>query len=64
MGLGRFFSSKPSVNSRIMNNGPFLWIRFNCLKDAEPLLGDSLLFITKSPRVPGTHFTNFGGTKD
>ena len=24
--------------------GPFLWKRFNCLKAAEPLLGDNLRF--------------------
>ena len=34
---------------------PFLWMGFNCLKATEPLLGDSLLFTTKSPRCPGTH---------
>ena len=28
---------------------------FNCLKAAEPLLKDRLLFTTKSPGDPGTH---------
>ena len=31
-------------------------MEFNCLKDTEPLRGDSLLFTFKSPGVPGTHF--------
>ena len=31
-------------------------MRFNCLKGADPLQGDSLLFTTKSSGVPGTHF--------
>ena len=35
---------------------PFLWMGFNCLKATEPLRGDSLLFTTKSPGVPSTHF--------
>ena len=26
---------------------PFLWIGFNCLKAAEPIVGDSLLFTTR-----------------
>ena len=29
---------------------------FNCLKATEPGREDSLLFTTKSPGVPGTHF--------
>ena len=28
---------------------------FNCLKAAEPLRGDSLLFTHESPKKPGTH---------
>ena len=35
--------------------GHFLWMGFNCIKATEPLLGDSLLFTTKSPGGPGTH---------
>ena len=31
-----------------------LWMGFNCLKTTEPLWGDSLLFTTKLPGVPGT----------
>ena len=38
-------------------------MRFNCLKHAKPLEGDSLLFTTQSPGVPGTHLINFGGMK-
>ena len=33
--------------------GHFLWMGF---KATEPLQGDSLLFITKYPGVPGTYF--------
>ena len=33
---------------------PFLWMGFNCLKAAEPLLGENLLFIPKSAGVAGT----------
>ena len=29
----------------------------------EPLQGGSLLFTTKSPDIPGTHFTNIGRMK-
>ena len=29
----------------------------------EPLQGGSLLFITKFPEIPGTHFTNLRGMK-
>ena len=31
---------------------------FNCLKTTEPMQGDNLLFTTKSPAIPGTHFIN------
>ena len=37
---------------------PFLWMRFNYLKATEPLRGGSLLFTTKFPEIPGTHFIN------
>ena len=30
----------------------------------EPLRGGSLLFTTKSPEIPGTHFIDLGGMKD
>ena len=43
--------------------GPFLRIGFNCLKAREPLRGDSLLFTTKSPEDPSTHFINLGRMK-
>ena len=36
---------------------------FNCLKATEPLWGDSLLFTTKSPGVPGTHLIDLGMMK-
>ena len=42
---------------------PFLWMGFNCLKAAEPLLGESLLFTTKSPKVPDTHLIHSGRMK-
>ena len=29
----------------------------------EPLRGDSLLFTTKFPEIPGTHFTDHGRMK-
>ena len=29
----------------------------------EPLRGDSLLFTTKFPEIPGTHFTDLGRMK-
>ena len=32
----------------------FLWMGFNWLKAIEPLRGDSLLFTTKFPEIPGT----------
>ena len=35
--------------------GPFLWMGFNCPEATEPPRGGSLLFITKSQRIPGTH---------
>ena len=34
--------------------GSFYWFKSNCLKATQPLLGDSLLFTTKSPGVPDT----------
>ena len=36
---------------------------FKCLKAAKPLWGDSLLFTSQSPGVPGIHLINFGGMK-
>ena len=38
-------------------------VRFNCVKTTEPLRGDSLLFITQSPEVPGIHLINFDRIK-
>ena len=37
---------------------------FNCLKVAEPLLGDSLFFTTKSPEIPGTNLIDLRSMKD
>ena len=36
---------------------------FNCLKATEPLRGGSLLFTTKLPDIPGTHFIDLGRMK-
>ena len=36
---------------------------FNCLKATEPLRGDSLIFTTQPPGVPGTHLINFNEMK-
>ena len=44
--------------------GAFLWMGINCLKTAEPLLGDNLLFTTKSPEVSGTHLMELWRMKD
>ena len=38
--------------------GHFLWMRFNRLKDKDPLSGDVWIFTFRSPGVPGTHFIN------
>ena len=43
--------------------GPFLWMGFNCLKATEPLRGESLLFTTKLPEIPGTHLNDLGRMK-
>ena len=45
-------------NKQKKRYGPFLWMGFNWLKATEPLQGDSLLFTTKSPEIPGTHLIN------
>ena len=42
---------------------PFLWMGFNCSKATELLRGSSLLFTTKFPEIPGTHFINLGRMK-
>ena len=44
--------------------GPYLWMGLNCLKATQPLQGDSLLFSTQSPRVPGTNLINYDGMKE
>ena len=40
-----------------------LCMGFNCLKAAEPLQGDSLLFTIKLPGVPGTQLVYLGRMK-
>ena len=39
--------------------GPFLWMG-SIASRLEPLGGGSLLFITKFPEIPGTHFIELG----
>ena len=41
---------------------PF-WMGFNRVKVTAPPQGDSLLFTTKSPGVPGTHLIDLGRIK-
>ena len=41
--------------TNIKNYVPVLWMGFNCLKATGPLQGDTLLFATRFPGVPGTH---------
>ena len=36
---------------------------FKCLKATEPIQGGSLLFTTKFPKIPGTHFIDLGRIK-
>ena len=43
--------------------GPFLWMGFKFLKATESLWGDSLLFTTQSPGIPGTRLINLSGMK-
>ena len=38
-------------------------MEFNCLKAADPLLGESLLFNTKSPEAFGTNIIDLGKMK-
>ena len=40
--------------------GPFLRIRFNCLKAIEQLRGYWLLFTTKFPEIPAPHLIDLG----
>ena len=48
------FSSDVPLKKKLF--GLFLWMRFCCLKAAEPLRGGSLLFTAKFPEIPGTYF--------
>ena len=63
-----YFKAKNSFAAEVTFNkkklyGPFLWVGFNCFKTTGPLRGGSLLFITKSPVIPGTHFIDLGRMK-
>ena len=42
---------------------PLFMDGFNCLKPAEALPGGGLLFTTKFPEIPGTHFFDLGRMK-
>ena len=42
--------------------GPF-YGRGSTASRLEPFRGGSLLFTTKFPDIPGTHFTDLGGIK-
>ena len=42
--------------------GPVLWIGSTASR-LEPIWGGSLLFTTKSPEIPGTHFIDLGRMK-
>ena len=42
----------------------FLWMGFNCLKATEPVRGDSLLFTTQPPGLPGIYLINLVWMKD
>ena len=44
--------------------GLFLEIRFNCLKAAEPLVGDRLLFTIKFPNTPNKNKRRLCGRKN
>ena len=53
---GEFVSLKKTLLS-------LLWMSFNCLKAAEPLLGESLLFTIKFPEIAGIHLMDLGRMK-
>ena len=42
---------------------PVSWVEFNCLKAAESLSREGLLFTTKSPGVLGAYLIEFGKIK-
>ena len=54
-------SSPLSIKKKLC--GPFLWMGFNCLKAAEPLRGECLLFTLQFPGVPGIQLINLGRMK-
>ena len=43
--------------------GPFLWMGGSTASRLEPLRAGSLLFTTKFPEIPGTHFIDLGRMK-
>ena len=47
------WSIKAECNNKLY--GPFLWMRFDCLKATEPLWGSNSLFTRKFPEILGTH---------
>ena len=55
-GQSVMFSLKLLLKKKLY--GLFLWMGFNCLKATQSLQGDSLLFPTGSPGLPGTHLVD------
>ena len=54
-------SSPLSIKKKLY--GPFLWMVLNCLKAAEPLQGQCLLFTLQFPGVPDIQLVNLGRMK-
>ena len=55
-------TSVVNLTKKIDSFIPFIWMEFSRLKSTKPLRGDSLIFTTKSPGVPGNHFINLEGS--
>ena len=53
------FDSKGVLDELKKFYGPFLWMGSTASR-LEPLRGGSLLFTTKFPEIPGTHFIDLG----
>ena len=51
-------TSVVNLTKKIDSFVPFIWMEFSCLKSTKPLRGDSSVFTTTSPRVPGNHLIN------
>ena len=43
--------------------GLFLWMKFDCVRLAEPLLEDTVRCTSKSPEVSRTHLIDLGRMK-